>query len=114
MKRRRQERMAKAAQEQKDRIEAKKTEQEINEKQKSERIAQERAETVRQVEKQRLAEEAYKQKKHEEAERLRSRAGVKMEWHGGAATTTEPARPKEPKPDNQKLAEARQEYVTGE
>jgi len=81
---------------------------------KAERIAQERAETARQAMKQEYAKEAYKQKKHEEAERLRSRAGVTMEWHGGAATTTEPAKPREPKQDNAKLAEARQEYITGE
>gem|GEM_PF-3888680 len=79
-------------------------EHEINEKMRKERVEKEREETVKQLEAQRLAREAREHEHRQAQER-------KAERHADFEATRREQ--KEAKPDTAKLAEARQEYVTG-
>jgi hypothetical protein len=99
--------MIKKQQEQNRKIAEKKTEAEIEGKLKQERIAAERAETVRELKKQELAREKLRFEKEQTANRLRDNLGHK--------TTLEPPTPatREPKVDSGVIAEARNNYVSG-
>lgn len=99
--------MIKKQQEQNRKIAEKKTEAEIEGKLRSERIAAERAETTKQLEKQELAREKLRFEKEQTANRLRDNLGHR--------TTLEPPTPatREPKVDSGAIAEARNNYVSG-
>lgn len=101
------EHMIKKQQEQNRRIEQKKTEAEIEGKLKQERVAAERAETVRELRKQELAREKLRFEKQQLTKRLRDNLGHKTTLHPPT-----PA-PREPKVDSGALVEARNNYVSG-
>lgn len=100
--------MIKKQQEQNRIIEQKKTEMEVEGKLRQERIAVERAETARQLQKQELAREKLRFEKEQTANRLRDNLGHK--------TTLEPAVPatREQKVDSGAIAEARNNYISDE
>lgn len=78
----------------------------INMKMKAERIAQERAQVVRDLRKQELGREKLQHDKHELAERMRSNVGTSQTWHGGQIAVKESK--------SVDLTEAREAHVTGE
>jgi signal transduction histidine kinase len=87
-------------------IEEKKIEAATNEKMRLDRVAQERAETVRELEKQSLNREKLAFEKHQIAERMRDNVGVKQEWH-----SPPPAPVKTESSAN--VQKAREEYISG-
>jgi hypothetical protein len=106
--RKRKESMIRKQQDQEKEIQFKKTEAELNEKLKKERILEERAETVQKLEKQELNRVRLQHEKTQIANRMRDNIAVKQEWHSPA-----PAPVKSSDIKSSDMQGARESYIKG-
>lgn len=100
---------------QEEKMERKKTEQEINKKMESERIQKEREETARQVQKNRLHEESMRFERAQRANRLREQASQPhVSFHAGPVVPASQKKSDEPKINSVALQAEREREIVGQ